>query len=1270
MRNSRNKPRKKEIPETLGNGACCVWPYLVALILNACLHMALFIFYGSSLYNFIYLFISFIFFIYPFYFVTDVIWSLRPSVCAILAGKTLINRKYYMNTTRKRMDWAGLLPVTVSIPVYTEDNEVIFETIRQSLAATKQYFQFSGQPVGVIVSDDGIAPMLGGFCTAERVDGIVDKFKFQPQTLSARERKAAARICFYREMGVAFVIRPAAGRAGLFKKASNLNYTLRLGQALSQGQKLSDLISHGGKFANGYAEGNIITNEIILLLDKDSGVKEKIIQAIVPEFAADDKLAYVQCATQAVNLSDNYFSYATGHQVNNLFLNIWPCKALQGFFVPMVGHNVFIRKSILEKSGLWSENKVSEDYDKAIGFYNMGYHGKYAQLKGLEFTEFVSRTFAEETGKQLRYAYGLFEMIFEGTIVPGKTRKCDALYMLLYFCSVVNEVMLLPTVLVESYFGNIHLLWAGFMLCNICFIFLPWLRGRIMSRYLPKEQTEKGLHTLIIAVSFVGHAFAMLSGAGRYFANKLKTNRKSFPSTSVDQLEYRFWDGVKLIMEFIRKNKGFIPIAILCMDRGLFMITRKGIELLTRLTYCYVLFGTVLVPIFLTPQLFMGRRRKSAQITLIQAGIRADLKFAPAEGSMTMPIPFTQTVSPLRMEESFDSDVASFLNTYQQALQLGISSEEMPVELSRNYFFESCIRKDPENKKEIYLLSRIADGAKAILKITRNYPEEDALEEAKLLERLNHPGIPKLYAAYESGEKKYIVREYVPGRTLYEIVKTNGILSSHDIFRVILKLTEILSYLHHQTPAVIHRDIKPQNIIVSPDGSIHLIDFGIARVHKEGRTQDTAVVLTLDYAPPEQYGFDQTSALTDIYSAGMVMLFLATGHTIRTELEAQIINNRLRTLIERCIAFDPKFRMQSVEEIREYIKQDNSRRKNYLRLAAAVGIVIAGVGLSTLAYGLGTRQGEDSGRKIGYENGYGIGYTDGYEDAPVSLPGIAFQEGARGNLAGNLAVRGGAFAVQSEGRTFYLADGNIYRISEMETQPELLVEGKKAEGLSYYNGWLYYSTGSQIIQTNIYTNHSDILCDDMDGQLYIEDGNYYIVSPQALWSLDIKDGSKSRLGAGHYKHLNLQAGKLYFTDQQEQGLYCLDLQMQKQQLMADGHCRSICLYQNQLYALLSKEDSTELIQFELSSGRSKVLAEINADLINVTNSGIYYIDCFDGSLNVSSPDGKMKTKISTNQATDFNIAGDRIFYHNQQDNNKLWCVRLDGTDDHPVQARR
>lgn len=1268
----RNQPRKIIIPEKLGNGGCEVWPYILGLIFNAFLHFSLFIFYGLFWHNLLYLSISFIFFIYPFYYVTDIIWSLRPSVCSILAGKTLINRKYYMNVVRKNINVSELLPVTVSIPVYTEDNEVIFETVRSSLTAVKRYQEYSGQEGNVVVSDDGIAVMLGGFCTQEKVEKLVDKFFHSFTELSPIEKKAAQRICFYREHQVPFVVRPAKNRAGLFKKASNLNYTLRLGEALYQGKERKELTKPGAEFEYGYTEGNIYTNEMILLLDKDSGVKEKIIQAIAPEFSADDKLAYVQCATHAVNLSENYFTYATGHQVNNLFLNIWPCKALQGFFVPLVGHNVFLRKSMLEKSGLWSENKVSEDYDKAIGFYNMGYHGKYAQIQGLEFTEYVSRTFAEESSKQLRYAYGLFEMIFGGTIVWGKSRKCDVLYMLLYFCSVINEVMLLPTVLLESYFGNIHLLWAGFLLCNFCFVVLPCIRGMIMRRHLPKEQTEKIMHTMVIAVSFVGHSFAMLSGACRYFFNLLKRNKKPFPSSSVDKLEYRFSDGVKLIVEYIRKNKGFIPIAILCLDRGLFMITRKGIEPVTMFTYCYVLFGTVLVPILMTPQLFKiaGQKESAKMVKQWQKREIASMQQPLAEWSTKMQKTELEEKRQAKLQSGpLDGDISSFLNAYHQTLQEIISDEKMPQELTMEYDFESCIRKDDKNKKEIYLLKRKSDGVKAILKITKDYPEEDAWEEAELLKKINHPGIPKAYRAYEMGEKKYIVREYIEGRTLYEIVKTNGLLASKDIFHIVLKLADILSYLHQQTPPVIHRDIKPQNIIVGKDGTIHLIDFGIARVHKEGRTQDTSVVLTLDYAPPEQYGFDQTSALTDIYSLGIVMLFLATGHTTRTELEAQIINNRLRGLIERCTAFDPKLRIQSVAEIREYIVRENQPKKKYRGFLAAACIAFLCVCLSGLTYGLGVQKGKIQGEKSGYENGHGVGYTDGYEAAP------AFQietpsERSIGNLTGNLTVPGGAYAVENEEGIYYILDKDIYHIPKNNTVSQIFIKDVVAQGLSSHHGWLYYSTENHILQTNLYTQKTEILSGEMNGNLWIDGEDYYVLGKEVLYALNIRDGRLEKMTEGkEYQNVNLHQGSMYFISREDGNLYSARLNGKERRRLKDGNFKSVCVYQDELYCSVQREGISELIKIELSSGTEERIAEANAEMLNVTSRGIYFIDAIDGTINFCTLDGKLKKLISNNTATDFNLAGDLIFYHNQGDENKLWCVRVDGTDDHPVRAR-
>lgn len=372
------KHRRIIIPENLGNSVCGVWIYTTALICNALIHIFLFLRFGASWINFVRLFFSFVFFIYPHSYLADLLWSLRPSVCEILSGRLLINRKHYMNSVEKEVDEDALYSITISVPVYMESNDVIFDTLKDSLAAVARYREISEKSANIIVSDDGLAPILGGLCTKDAVDGVVKTFVESPSLLTDNEIKAAQRICFYRNNDIAFVARPAKDRPGLFKKSSNLNYTLKLGEALLKGESLEALIGENGLFNEGYAEGNIITNEIILLLDKDSGVKEKIIEAIMPEFIKDEKLAYVQCATNAANIYDNYYSYATGHNVNNLFHNIWPCKALQGFFVPLVGHNVFLRKSILIKAGYWSEDKVSEDFDKAICFYNLGYHGKYA----------------------------------------------------------------------------------------------------------------------------------------------------------------------------------------------------------------------------------------------------------------------------------------------------------------------------------------------------------------------------------------------------------------------------------------------------------------------------------------------------------------------------------------------------------------------------------------------------------------------------------------------------------------------------------------------------------------------------------------------------------------------------------------------------------------------------------------------------------------------------------------------------------------------------
>ncbi|MGI6743653.1 MAG: protein kinase domain-containing protein [Eubacteriales bacterium] len=1272
MRKLKNKRRR--IPESLGNRLCGIRIYVIVLVIDAAAHGVLFFLHGITLLSFFRSFLSFLFFIYPLHYVADSLWSLRPSVCGILSGQTLINRKYYMNTVRKEVEREQLLPVTVSIPVYLESNEIIFDTMRQALAAAKRYSEFSGEPCNVVVSDDGIAPLLGGSCTKEKADALIYALKIKDPALTLQKRKAAERIRFYRANEIAFAVRPAEGRAGHFKKASNLNYTLKLGKAAEGGSVREELTRKEGAFAGGYFEGDITANEIILLLDKDSGVPAGIIEAILPEFAEDEKLAYVQCATNAVNLEENYYTRATGRHGNSLFNKIWPCKALQGFFVPLVGHNVFIRKSLLEKSGLWAENRVSEDYDKALCLYGMGYHGKYAQIHGLEFTEYTSRTFTEETGKQRRYAYGLFELLFDGTVFSGKLRGCDVFYMLLYFCSLINQVMLLPTVLIESYFGNIHLLWAGFLFCMLCFIIFPLIRTIVMRRCLGREHLAGFGDTLIIAVSFVGHSYSAFAGACRYLINKIGKIKTPFPTTNVDRLGYSFSDGAGLLFRYIRKNPFFIAIAFLCLDRGIFLLTLKELEPVTTFTYCYILFCAVLAPVLLTPQLYSGFFQKA--VSTENRGVRGlNLEKDTVSKVNSMPKPEYRELSPLIIDkespDTANDDIESFLAGYQKTLQTSLAEEGMPEELLSEYIFESCIRKDAGSRKELYLLKRIEDGAKALLRITKNYPEEDALEEAKLLRRLDHPGVPKVLFSCEKDGKSYLVREYAEGRTLHEIVTEKGCLSAEDIYGIAGKLADILSYLHRQTPPVIHRDIKPQNIIAGTDGSIHLIDFGIAREHKQQRRQDTSIVLTLDYASPEQYGFEQTTPLSDIYSLGVVLLFLCTGRTVRSDLEAQIVNNSLRELISQCIAFNPKMRIQSADEISEFLARSSRkalRRKR--RYTTAAVIAAAALCFSFLAYGSGYLVGRGRAEALAHERGYQAGYTDGYRTSP-QLPRDITTESDENAAFDNMAVPGGAFAAEGEGLVFYISDEGIRSMAISGTNPKLVVNGTDIRALSYKNGWLYYSSGDKIMQTNIYSSESDLLDRDTGGRLLVTGEYFYILTSEGVSLLDVKTGEifpiKSLSGC---KILKTDGEQLYFIGGEDGALYRCNLAGEDSAKLFDGTCKDFTLSGNDIFCMAELNGTERLIRIDADTGEAEPLTEISADMLISAGNGICFLDTSDSRIWRCSPDGRIRQRISANRARDFNLAGGWVLYHNEDDGGRLWCVRLDGSNDHPMQSGR
>ncbi len=186
--------------------------------------------------------------------------------------------------------------------------------------------------------------------------------------------------------------------------------------------------------------------------------------------------------------------------------------------------------------------------------------------------------------------------------------------------------------------------------------------------------------------------------------------------------------------------------------------------------------------------------------------------------------------------------------------------------------------------------------------------------ERELTKDLNHSGLAQYIRSYIgiNGEL-IIVREYVPGKPLDEWVG-GKCLSRKQIIDICLQLCDILSYLHEHNPPIIHRDIKPQNIIMMDDGRIKLIDFGIARFYKKEQAKDTIFMGTQEFASPEQYGFAQTDGRSDIYSLGILLNWLFTGET---DTEKFRCNDRdVTRIIRKCTAFSPQQRYHTVRMVK------------------------------------------------------------------------------------------------------------------------------------------------------------------------------------------------------------------------------------------------------------------------------------------------------------------------------------------------------------------
>lgn len=148
-----------------------------------------------------------------------------------------------------------------------------------------------------------------------------------------------------------------------------------------------------------------------------------------------------------------------------------------------------------------------------------------------------------------------------------------------------------------------------------------------------------------------------------------------------------------------------------------------------------------------------------------------------------------------------------------------------------------------------------------------------------MLAGLAHPNLPRVIDSFVEDGRSYLVMEFVPGETLHAYTQRMGLPRPlPEVLGWARQLCDVLSYLHGREPPVIFRDLKPANVMLTPDGSLKLIDFGIARLFKPGQSRDTQAFGTVGYSAPEQYGRGQTDARSDIYSLCVLLHHLLTGY--------------------------------------------------------------------------------------------------------------------------------------------------------------------------------------------------------------------------------------------------------------------------------------------------------------------------------------------------------------------------------------------------------
>jgi serine/threonine protein kinase/outer membrane protein assembly factor BamB len=209
----------------------------------------------------------------------------------------------------------------------------------------------------------------------------------------------------------------------------------------------------------------------------------------------------------------------------------------------------------------------------------------------------------------------------------------------------------------------------------------------------------------------------------------------------------------------------------------------------------------------------------------------------------------------------------------------------------------------------------------------RLYAIERFKDEALILSKLRHSNIPRVSDYFIENNRYYITMDFIEGETLFKkcIKRPGKRMEEEELVGWVLQLCDVFSYLHHQNPPIIYRDVKPANIMINNENQVMLIDFGIARIFNP-QSKGT-MIGTQGYSPPEQYR-GKVEPRSDIYALGATLHHLITGKDPQKDAPFSFlpvkqlrpdVSNKFAHLVDKCLKFSINERFSSTEEIRTYL---------------------------------------------------------------------------------------------------------------------------------------------------------------------------------------------------------------------------------------------------------------------------------------------------------------------------------------------------------------